>query len=295
MKALSEYKENINSQHGEDGIIKELLNRLEETTELDFWCVEFGAWDGIYLSNTYNLIKNRGYNAVLIEANEGKFKELQKNLPTDNVIKINNFVEFDGEHTLDNILCSTEIPKKFDFLSIDIDGCDYHIFDSLQIIKPKIICIEYNPAIPNHTRFVQEKDFSVQHGSSPLSFVELAGKKGYGLVAITHSNLFFVDESLLIEGSKITRASLSELRDDSQFGMTIFAGYDGTILSDRPKLTLNWHRFSLYIEDIQPVPKFLRKFGDDYKLIDKIMLFIVLAMKYPGQIIKRVAKILRSN
>jgi hypothetical protein len=24
------------------------------------WCVEFGAWDGFYLSNTYNLLNNQG-------------------------------------------------------------------------------------------------------------------------------------------------------------------------------------------------------------------------------------------
>jgi hypothetical protein len=30
------------------------------------WCVEFGAWDGHYLSNTYNLIQNSGEVAISI-------------------------------------------------------------------------------------------------------------------------------------------------------------------------------------------------------------------------------------
>ena len=41
----------------EDGIIKEILNRIE-IENLDKYCVEFGARDGISDSNTYNLIKN---------------------------------------------------------------------------------------------------------------------------------------------------------------------------------------------------------------------------------------------
>ena len=50
------YKKNIYSQFGEDGIIEEILKRLKN--KINKTCVEFGAWDGIHLSNTYNLIKN---------------------------------------------------------------------------------------------------------------------------------------------------------------------------------------------------------------------------------------------
>ena len=44
----------------------------------------------------------------------------------------------------------------FDFLSIDVDGCDYYLFESLTKYKPKLICIEYNPTIPNDVEFIQE-------------------------------------------------------------------------------------------------------------------------------------------
>ena len=49
---------NVFSQNGEDGIIEEILNRLEIQTG---WVCEFGAWDGIYLSNTFNLIKIKDF------------------------------------------------------------------------------------------------------------------------------------------------------------------------------------------------------------------------------------------
>ena len=73
------YKKNIFSQYGEDGIIEEIFKRLEGVS--DKQCCEFGAWDGKFLSNTCNLITNHNYEAVLIEADEKKFNELNINIP----------------------------------------------------------------------------------------------------------------------------------------------------------------------------------------------------------------------
>jgi len=130
---LTQFQKNINSQFGEDGIIEEILNRISQASMLDSWCVEFGAWDGLHLSNTCNLIKNKSYKAVLIEGDVKKHRDLCKNFPSQDVIKICRFVTFDGDSTLDRILQNTPIPCNFDFLSIDIDGCDYFIFESLEI------------------------------------------------------------------------------------------------------------------------------------------------------------------
>jgi hypothetical protein len=62
--SLNTFQRNICSQYGEDGIIEEILSRFGGASGLDDWCVKFGAWDGVYLSNTCNLIKNKnGQNA----------------------------------------------------------------------------------------------------------------------------------------------------------------------------------------------------------------------------------------
>ena len=53
---LEIYRNDVFSQNGEDGIISELLRRLELNGNLEI--VEFGACDGIYLSNTFNLISS---------------------------------------------------------------------------------------------------------------------------------------------------------------------------------------------------------------------------------------------
>ena len=50
---LEKYKKNFYSQSGEDGIINEILKRLDLYSRKNKWCCEFGAWDGKQSSNTY--------------------------------------------------------------------------------------------------------------------------------------------------------------------------------------------------------------------------------------------------
>jgi len=92
MKDLFSCKKNINSQFGEDGIIEEVFERLKHIS--DKYCCEFGAWNGKHFSNTYNLISNHNYNAVLIEGNTARFNELKITFPQENIVKINKFVDF---------------------------------------------------------------------------------------------------------------------------------------------------------------------------------------------------------
>ena len=175
-KSLNACSNKIYSQFGEDGIINEILNRIGENN-IDKWCVEFGARDGISDSNTYNLIKNNNYKAVLIEGDKKYYKKLCKNFISDEIIKLNKFVDFEGNNSLEKILQSTKVPKNFDLLSIDIDGCDYFIFKSLEIYRPKILCIEFNHLIPNEVEFIQKKNFKIKQGSSAKSIIKLAKKK----------------------------------------------------------------------------------------------------------------------
>ena len=75
---LKEFKKNIFSQNGEDGVLLEILNRLNLLNKKNNWCCEFGAWDGKHGSNTFNLIKKYNFNAVYIEGDKKKFSLLKK-------------------------------------------------------------------------------------------------------------------------------------------------------------------------------------------------------------------------
>ena len=53
---FNDFKKNVYSQNGEDGILEEILKKLD--LRKNGWCCEFGAWDGKRGSNTFNLVKN---------------------------------------------------------------------------------------------------------------------------------------------------------------------------------------------------------------------------------------------
>jgi hypothetical protein len=256
----------VYSQFGEDGIIEGILKDMPQNK----WCVEFGAWDGIYLSNTCNLIRNRQYRAVLIEADPKRFSELNENIDSSKNILINKFIRFEGHDTLDNTLLQTGILADFDFLSIDIDGNDYYIFESLSVFRPKVICIEFNPTIPNEVIFVQKRDFRVKHGASAGAIMQLATRKGYALVAATYCNLFFVDQSMLHYLGLEAGYPLDVCRDDEACRCFLFTGYDGTVFSSRP-FHLGWHPLTVTPKGLQVLPALLRAFSGDYTSIQKRM------------------------
>jgi hypothetical protein len=190
---LLDYRRPYHSQNGEDGVLEYILYKLPVR---DHWCVEFGAWDGVHLSNTYFLLSKWNYRAVMIEGVRERYEELltlQKK--HDRMICIHRFVAFEGEDTLDNILRETPIPGDFDLLSIDIDADDYHIFRSINAYRPKVVIIEINIKDKPDIRKVNRTGSPVVHGvsgTSILSMTELAREKGYSLVANIACNAVYV-------------------------------------------------------------------------------------------------------
>ncbi len=261
----------------EDAVIKKLLEFLPEKNE---WCVEFGAWDGIYLSNTRNLIESQGYSAVLIEASKDKFKDLQKNYSGNpKVITLNKFVGFEKNDNLDQILKTTPIPLDFDFLTIDIDGNDYHVWKATRKYQPKVICIEFNPTIPTEVKFTQRADNSVTQGSSLLSLVELGKEKGYELVSVLDVNAFFVKKEYF-PLFKIEDNRPEVLRTNLDFVTYLFSGYDGKIFL-RGLKKLPWHGLELNEGKIQSLPKLLCKYPCNYNLAEKLLAASFLLLVSP--------------
>lgn len=250
------------SQRGEEGIIETILNLIEAD---DKWCVEFGAWDGITGSNSFYFIKEHCFNSVLIEGDHNKFLNLQNNMKPYNSICIGKYISFEGENRLDAILQSTPLPENFSLLSIDIDGNDYHVWESLENYRPKCIVIEFNPSISNEIDFVQEKDMALNQGCSPSSLVKLGKKKGYELVASNLNNLFFVDEQYF-ERFKIADNQLCNIRKDLSKVTYIFNGYDGHIfIRGNGKLDL----YSLFYQEnkLQLIPKILQQWNPSSPII----------------------------
>jgi hypothetical protein len=186
MEKLSDYGYNVYSQFGEDGIIEQIFKVLGTSSKV---CVEFGAWDGFYLSNTANLW-TKGWKGILIEADKTKYKTLVQNVKKYDCLCIKAFVGYDGPSTLENILKQNGVSGDIDLLSIDVDGDDYYILESLEELKPRLIVCEFNPTIPPHMDIISEK--GNYFGCSALSLVKLAENKGLRLIAVSDTNCFFV-------------------------------------------------------------------------------------------------------
>lgn len=183
-------RNNVYSQSGEDGIIEEIFRKIGTTNK---WCVEFGAWDGVHLSNTCNLIRNSGWSAVMIEADEKKAAKIKSNHPDSNVHAICAMLGFTkGVDTLDDVLKSTPMPKQFDLVSIDVDGMDYHLWRSMEEYRPRAVVIEFNHLVPNDVVFIQDRDGKLNEGHSLAALVELGKSRDYELVGVVHRNAFFV-------------------------------------------------------------------------------------------------------
>jgi len=138
---LTHCASNTYSQDGEDGILKAIFTVLGPGKQ---WCLECGASDGLFFSNTRRLIE-QGWHALLIEADPAAYKRL-----VDNSAPFNDRVFC--RHAMINDVCRLEpfldevgAPLDIDLAVIDIDGQDYYLLNSILRYQPRVVVIEYNP------------------------------------------------------------------------------------------------------------------------------------------------------
>ena len=200
----------------------------------------------------------------MIEADSGKFKELVDIYAAyPGVTAINRLVDFEGPDCLDAILAEAGAPRNFGLVSIDIDGNDYHVWESLVDHTPEIVVIEFNPTIPNDVEYVQDRSFDLNIGCSLLALINLGKQKGYELVATTMVNAFFVRaEKYPLFG--IDDNFIGVMHTPAQDGRT-FQGMDGSIHVIGMD-TMIWNEgMRVSSEDFQVIPKEKRVWQDAQK------------------------------
>ena len=191
---LNKYASNITSQHGEDGILEYIIESLGDGIHKT--CCEFGAWDGVFASNCYNLWHNKEWSALLIEGDPDKYKDLVVNTSDFKLVKKELcLVGLKGENSLDNILGRTNFSEKLGLLSIDIDSFDYHVWKNLRNSEPQIVIIEHNLFIPPYINYHDPEDESYLRCSAK-SLEILGREKEYKLICCTLSNCIFIKDDL---------------------------------------------------------------------------------------------------
>ena len=167
------------SQLQQDLVALWIKEKIYGTADQGYF-VEFGATNGIQLSNSFMLEKFYGWDGLLCEPSKNYFQELKRtrNVSTDNrcvfsvSAEILEFVDFDiGEHssisgfsrngklgngdivkdryqvesvTLGELLSSHNVPRVIHFLSIDTEGSEYEILKNFDFYSWEIvfICVE---------------------------------------------------------------------------------------------------------------------------------------------------------
>ena len=127
------------SQWGEDGIISYLVNNLD--IENNFF-IEFGVAN--YLeSNTRFLLKKFNWSGLILDSSQSNIEYIKK----DKIYwqyDIKALCQFITRENINKIFLENISQKNIGLLSIDIDGNDYWVWESITTVDPSIVVIEYN-------------------------------------------------------------------------------------------------------------------------------------------------------
>jgi hypothetical protein len=253
---LARYARSSQSQLGQDGILEKIFEVIGEGNK---FCIEFGAWDGVKYSNTWELIAQKGWSGILIEGNPDRCRDIVRNHNNNPKLQVvNALVWWEGDSRLDAILERCDTPADIDLLGIDIDGNDFHVWNAVEKHKPRVVLIEFNPSVPNDVYFVQDADPEIRQGSSLRAMIELGKKKGYSLVCTRKIDAFFVrDEYFPL--FEIESNDIDSMYDNRNFITLLFHGYDGTLFTAGRK-NLIWCDGEFDDETFQIRPKEKRFF-----------------------------------
>lgn len=277
MKSLGEYRRVVTSQWGEDGVLEEVFRRLPSSVPRV--CVEFGASDGRTFSNVFNLIKNHGWQGILIEGDMDRAKLCEKEYEGYPVNVCHGLVGF-GPTNLDSFLRGVGVG----LLVIDIDGNDYHVWKDLEETKPAVVVVEFNSSFPNNCVYVQERDMRVRVGSSLAAFNILGGEKGYVLVYAYKNNAFFVREEYARSFDVPTRGQWDRVYDGGPDLTYLAQGYDGRVLVRGNKMLVH-HGIEIEERKMQVLPRWLWGFDVPWKKWAIILLRLIRVYK-PGLKVK---------
>lgn len=197
---INTYEFKKTSQNNEDGIIHYIFNKIQ-LKKINF--IEIGF--DYYENNSINFLHKVNKGLFIDGSNEKvlKLKSILKILyPFKNIKVLLKFIHRDNLNEIINNHFSKK--EEIDFLSIDVDGNDYYLFENLSI-NPKIICIEYNfwygsnikCSVPYDKNSIW-KHGSLYSGASLDALCSLAKNKGYHLIALDSNcvNAFFIRSDL---------------------------------------------------------------------------------------------------
>ena len=191
----SAYK--VYSQNQEDGMIAEIFRRIG-TVSRHF--IEFGVEQGLECNSTFLVLQ--GWSGTWIEGSPENAQAAAGHFADWPVRIVNSYIT---AANADAMITELAGEGELDMLSIDIDTIDYWIWDAIKTVRPRLVVIEYNAALPPHIRKTVAHDPGMvwdgsNYSGASLGALEALGRaKGYSLVgcSLAGVNAFFVRDDLV--------------------------------------------------------------------------------------------------
>ncbi len=193
------------SQTEEDGTLLRIFGAIGMQTQT---FVEFGSAHGLE-NNTANLCLNFGWHGLMIDADPEstesakKFHEKAWNA-TSWLYRPVIQCHMVSPENVNKLVADAGLHGEIDLLSIDIDSCDYFVWEAIRGILPRVVVMEYNPTFGDRSVVVPAAQTETRqkhadyYGASLAALTNLGRRLGYQLVAVNRLgfNAFFVRREL---------------------------------------------------------------------------------------------------
>lgn len=194
------------SQFDEDGVILFLLATAPNGPRR---VVDLGAGDGVYASNSANLLLNLGFDGLLVDGDAGSIATAERfyaRHPDSRERPPATAHAFLTRENVNDVVSSAGLEGEVDLLSIDVDGNDYWLWEALECVRPRFVVVEAHPELgrdeyvmPYRPDFVwKAAPEDGRYGASLLAFVRLGERLGYRPVGANQYgfNVFFAREDV---------------------------------------------------------------------------------------------------
>ena len=207
---LTLFEKKIFSQNGEDGVIDKIINTLYPNPCNKYY-LEFGVESGIEC-NTRNLRETYQWSGLCMDAHDENEHVRKEFITRENIIDL--FEKY-------------FVPRKINFLSVDVDYNDFYILaEILKYYVADIICCEYNATfLPSEDKVIIYEstgrwDGSNYFGVSLQALNHLMNKNGYTLIYCENNgvNAFFIHNKFFGKATFLNCGNVERLYKYPKYG-----------------------------------------------------------------------------
>jgi hypothetical protein len=198
-KDIQQAEFKVFSQWGDDGIIQFLVSYLDIPTKT---FIEFGVED-YSESNTRFLLINNNWKGVVLDGNPKDIQYIQE----DEIYWRHDLTAkqvFVTAENINQVIKESGFTGEIGLLHIDIDGNDYWVWKSIEVVNPIIVIVEYNSVfgmdraitVPYNPSFDRTEAHytNLYFGASLKALVQLGEMKEYYFIGCNSNgnNAYFV-------------------------------------------------------------------------------------------------------